>query len=393
MVDPIYNPLDEETIRDPHPVFSYLRQNHPVYWHEKMKSWVLTRYNDCHHVMSENDIWARDLRRVGVDIPDELVSMQSMDPPSSLPLREVFNSALHSFDTDRIAEFMGSTIHTLLVPLIEKDQFCFMHDFAFPASEIIVCEMFGLDLPKNNDFHNISYGIALQMDSGIVPEQRLEGRKIASKLWAVIDQGYALRRENGLFAGIIKKFEKTDWNPKLMRNSMAAMFNAAYSTMYASFGSFALTLAQHPQVLQQINSNNLSFAANEFLRFTSPAQATTRVAVKETKIGDVHIKPFDRAITMFAAANRDPEIFKNPDELDVNRSPNPHLSFAFGPHMCLGARLARLVSKKFLANMINMPQLYLKGEPKYFRTATLRWLESLSVSFKNDHIVSSNKGR
>jgi cytochrome P450 len=387
MMDPIYNPISNETLKDPYPVFSYLRQNHPVYWHEKMKSWILTSYADCRDVMCDSAIWARDLRRVGDDVPEEYVNMQSIDPPSSLPLRAGFNSAFQSFDTTRIGKFAYDTIHTLLTPLVEREQFCFMHDFALTAAEAITCEVFGLDRPGNNDFHEISYGIALQMDSGLVPEQRWEGRKVAPRLRSIVDQGFALRKEGGLFSAVIRVFENSDWSHKLMQASMDAMLNAAYSTMYTTFGSFALTLAQHPQVLSQMNSDNLSLAANEFLRYTSPAQATNRVATKETRIGNVQLKPRDTVITMFAAANRDPEIFANPDELNVNRAPNPHLGFGFGPHMCLGAMLARIISKQFLANMITMPQLHIMGEPRYFRTATLRWLESLPSSFRKDHSI------
>lgn len=386
MRDQIYNPLDDNTLKNPYPVFTYLRENHPVYWHKQMESWVLTRYTDCRQVLTDSETWARDMRRIGVEVPEERINMQSIDPPKLLPLRAKFNDAFKAFDTNKIAKFTYDTIETLLKPLVARKKFCLMNDFALPASDIITCEIFGLEKPSNNDFHEISYVIALYMDSGLVPERRdksrQDAREASKRLRALVEQGFKLCKEGGLFASVIKAVEDSDYSDNLMKSSMDAMLNAAHSTMYTSFGSFSLTLAQNPHLLSKINYANLALATNEFLRYTSPAQATSRYATKEVKIGNMTIRPHDTVVTMFAAANRDPEVFEAPDEINVNRTINPHLSFGFGPHMCLGAMLARIISKQFLRNMINLPQLHIKTEPIYFRTATLRWMKSFECSFR-----------
>lgn len=383
-MDLIYNPLSEGTLKNPYPTFNHLREEHPVYWHEQMKSWVLTDHADCRKVLTDYKIWARDWRRAGNYVSQEIINMQSIDPPDVRPLRSCFINAVESLDLNEIKQFSYNSFFNSLLTLSKSKQFCFMHDFALPVAEVITCKIFGLDPPGQNIFHEIGYGIALQMDSGLVPEQQSAGRKIRSKLYALVEQGFAARKNGGLFSTVLNAFEKTNWSEKILINSMAAMLNAAYSTLYASLGNIALSIIRNPEVLNEINLKNLSLAVDELIRFDSPAQATSRIAVKETTLRDVEFKCGDVVITMLAAANHDPKVFTNPEKINVNRSPNPHLGFAFGPHFCLGRHISQITLQQFLANMIEFPQLRLVGNPIYFRTATLRWLEFLKVSFEKN---------
>lgn len=382
-MDPIYNPLEHATLTDPYPVFAHLRRTAPVYWHDQMKSWVLTRYSDCRSVLRNNEIWARDWRRVGDQIPEEFVNMQSIDPPDVLPLRSGFVSAFKNIDFERIREHSRTSIVRGLRRLEGREQFCFMEDFAMPVAEVVTCKTFGLEPQGGREFHDIAYGIALQMDSGLVPEQRYQGRKVAPRLRALVDRGFALRQEGGLFATVARAFESTEWPQRILHASMDAMLNAAYSTLYTSIGNAAHTLVNRPGLIGQFNDGNLVTGTDELLRYDSPAQGTSRVATKETEIGDTKFVRGDVVITMFAAANHDPEVFPDPDVIKLDRAPNPHLGFGFGVHSCLGTELARVVLQEFVASLMGMPELRLAGAPTRFRTATLRWLQTLPVSFQS----------
>ena len=83
-------------------------------------------------------------------------------------------------------------------------------------------------------------------------------------------------------------------------------------------------------------------AVEEFLRFAGPFHRDQRVASCDTEVGGKHVKKGDFILMMLAAANRDPRQFSEPDKLDLTRTPNRHVAFGFGPHICLGAPLARL---------------------------------------------------
>jgi cytochrome P450 len=382
MRDPIYNPLDDSTLDDPYPVFADMRRQCPVYWHEQMKSWVLTRYDDAKSVLRNHEVWARDWRRVGDEVPSEFINMQSLDPPEVLPLRSAFVDASKAIDFELVAAHASHTMSEALRALPRRRTFCLMSDFALPVAEAVTCRVFGLEHPGQGIFHEVAHGIALHMDSGLVPEQKAEGRKVAPKLRAIVSQGFSSNRQGGLFASVAKAVESSDWPSRTIEYSMEAMVNAAYSTIYTSIGNAALPLVRQPELVQGFNEANFVSGTEELLRFDSPAQGTSRVATGPTALGEVEFKRGDVVIAMFAAANRDPAQFARPDSIVLDRTPNQHLGFGWGVHSCLGTELARRVLQQFVRTLAVSPStLQLDGSPVRFRTATLRWLKTLPVRF------------
>ena len=112
-------------------------------------------------------------------------------------------------------------------------------------------------------------------------------------------------------------------------------------------------LARDENIWNQLkDSNDLSTAVEEFIRFVTPIHNMCRVATENFEIGGVTIKEGDQVVLMYSSANRDPSHFDNPETLDVHRSPNHHLSFGHGTHFCLGASLARLEIKIFFEEFL-----------------------------------------
>lgn len=102
-------------------------------------------------------------------------------------------------------------------------------------------------------------------------------------------------------------------------------------------------LAQNPEAQQLLRDNpdKIPAAVEEFLRTLSPVQAMARTALKDTEIQGQEIKAGERVVLVFGAGNRDPEVFENPNEIDIEREDNRHLAFGAGIHRCLGSNLAR----------------------------------------------------
>src|SRR5215469_7819949 len=99
-----YDPLDEATLADPYPVLARLREDSPVFWHEGMRCWCLTRYADCVAVLRDHQRFARDQRRAGTEVPAAGLSVQSLDPPGQSPVRGLFTSALRAQDLGAIED-------------------------------------------------------------------------------------------------------------------------------------------------------------------------------------------------------------------------------------------------------------------------------------------------
>ncbi|MGH3874782.1 MAG: hypothetical protein ACRDSR_25315 [Pseudonocardiaceae bacterium] len=84
---PAYDPLDPTTLENPYPTFAGLRDTTPVFWHEGLRSWCLTRYADCVVVLRDHERFARDRRRTGTAVPEPSLSVQSLDPPEQAGVR------------------------------------------------------------------------------------------------------------------------------------------------------------------------------------------------------------------------------------------------------------------------------------------------------------------
>lgn len=114
-------------------------------------------------------------------------------------------------------------------------------------------------------------------------------------------------------------------------------------------------LAEHPEAQPT--------AIEELLRYVSPVQHFRRTATCDLVLGDQHVRAGDKVVIWFGAANRDPDVFADPHQLDLGRDPNPHLAFGQGSHFCLGAHLARLEMSEMLRHLLDRaPALTLAGD-------------------------------
>ena len=139
-------------------------------------------------------------------------------------------------------------------------------------------------------------------------------------------------------------------DPTLTRDdvlhSCILLVNAGHETTQDLICNTLTTLLKMPEQLELLRNNPayMKTGIDEGLRFNGPLKGTMRVAGADMTIADMQVREGDRILLLMGAANRDPAVFADPDRLDVHRSPNRHLAFAWGPHFCFGATLARLAA-------------------------------------------------
>lgn len=122
----------------------------------------------------------------------------------------------------------------------------------------------------------------------------------------------------------------------------------------------------------------LATGVDELVRFDGPVQGTTRVAVRSCRIGRVDIAPGQKVVALFAAANRDPAAFTRADELVLDRTPNRHLGYGWGPHSCIGSTVAQAGLRALIAALNDHPtRLARPSDSVRRRTATMRAFETL----------------
>ena len=146
-----------------------------------------------------------------------------------------------------------------------------------------------------------------------------------------------------------------------------------------------LALLQHPQAMQLLRSDHglLPRAVDEMLRWWTPVMIFRRTAAEDTELSGARIRAGDKVVVSFVSANRDETVFDNPAEFDINRAPNPHYSFGYGPHFCLGAQLARTQMQAIFGELLRrLDHIELAGEVRYLRSNFQRGMKYLPVRWR-----------
>jgi cytochrome P450 len=146
-----------------------------------------------------------------------------------------------------------------------------------------------------------------------------------------------------------------------------------------------IALLEHPAAMSRLRADPtlVPGAVEEMLRWWTPVMTFRRTAAVEVTLAGVDIAAGDKVVVSFSSANRDEGVFADPDRFDIERSPNPHLSFGHGPHFCLGAHLARVQMRAmFSALLAAVDELSYAGEPDYLQSNFQRGVKRLPVRWR-----------
>jgi cytochrome P450 len=166
-----------------------------------------------------------------------------------------------------------------------------------------------------------------------------------------------------------------------IRSTGILLLVAGYDTTAKSMSNCLIALEQHPAQRQRV-VDDLSLvptAIEEGLRWYGPVQGGGRLAAVDTEIAGVAIAAGDRVFAFRAAANRDPRRWERAHEFDLFREPRPHLAFGWGPHLCLGAPLARLEIKIALEQLLRLAPHYRIRDIDLGRSTFIRGPESGTI--------------
>ena len=159
---------------------------------------------------------------------------------------------------------------------------------------------------------------------------------------------------------------------------------AGNETLRNGLPGACIALLEHPEAQDRLRAEPalMGTAADEMLRWWTPVMTFRRTAAADVEIGGQPVRAADKVVVSFTAANRDPDVFEDPDRFDIRRQPNPHLVFGHGPHFCLGAHLARTqMSALFAEVLARTSALAYAGQPSYLRSNFQRGVKRLPVAW------------
>ena len=387
-----FDPFDPTIVVDPYPYYRRMREQDPIHWNDQIPAWFLTRHRDVVELLRDDRFSADRTRsaRFTPPKPDPRragTSMQVLDPPEHTRLRGLVSKAF----TPRMVERLKPRIEEITADLIDRLDGSGVVDLvsglAYPLPVIVIAEMLGVPTKDRKTFQNWSRTLVRGLDPQLTEDERkaMFGARDALKgyLRKILDQRRREPQED-LFSGLVAAEEQGDFLSEQELVSLCSLLLVAgHETTVNLLGSGTLALIENPDQLERLRSDPtlVSKAVEELLRYTSPVQWTDRLAAEDMEIEGRRILAMQSVIGILGAANRDPEVFSDPDRLDLGRDPNPHLAFGRGIHFCLGAPLARLEAQIALSMLLDrFPDLRLAGEPELRPTRVLRGLKRLPVA-------------
>lgn len=394
-----------EAVSNPYPLYDQVRSQDPVHWSQSDNYWFISRYTDLTSLIRDERMSSDRFRAIAASLPEEAKErlsaligavsswMLMSDPPSHTRMRGLVNKAF----TPRMIEMIRSRIQTLvdgmLDNVLKNGRLDVIADLAVPLPAIVIADLLGVPEKDHSQFKkwsdDIAAGITGTDSVGTQSERYLIAQKSFIELsdyFRGIVEELKEHPQDNLLSALVEAEEAGDklTEQELFANCVLLMF-AGNETTTNLIGNGTLALLRNPIQMQMLRSDGelIGSAVEELLRFDSPVQKLGRLATADIEIGGKVIKAGELVWLCYGAANRDPEQFSKPDQLDITRSDNRHVAFAQGIHYCLGASLARLEGQIAIGTLFKrIPEIMLTSDDLEWNPSTvLRGLKALPVAF------------
>lgn len=389
----VYNP-DHYTHGIPHEQFAWLRENAPVHWHEHPDGggyWAVSRHEDVWTVSRDHKTYSAQQGFVMVDDlePDILAMAQGqllgMDPPQHGPLRR---AVITRFTSRMLAELeprVRELARAVMASVDTSRTLNFVDDLAGDLPTAVICSM--LEIPKQH-WADIRHWSDLST-SGSDPDLGGSADEINAATMAMGTLGYQLAEERKGKGGtdlISLLIDQEIDGHSISEAEFASLFIqitvAGNETTRGLISSGMYELMRHPELYQELEKNPQAIpdAVEEMLRWTCPLHYFRRTATCDTTLGGQNIKAGDRVVMLYSSANFDGSVFSDPMKFDICRSPNPHMAFGHGIHLCLGANLARMEARLFFEEFFkSFVGIEMNGEARWIRSNSIHGLKQMPV--------------
>jgi cytochrome P450 len=330
-----------------------------------------------------------------------LETLTYLDPPEHTAVKDIAN------DWFRVANLKKweDTIRTLAREAIEKylhsgvNAIDFVQDFALFYPLHVIMTLFGVpeeDEPRMMALTQEFFGTA-DPDAAREDVEPLTPEAAAQQWAAAIRDFYAY------FDALVedRRAEPRDDLATIIANArdesgefyakefaygwFIAIATAGHDTTSSTTASLMEALAQHPDQLARVQADPtlIPSMVNEGLRWASPVKQFTRQALEDYELRGQQIRKGDRFMLLYPSANRDAEIFEAPEEFRIDRKPNKHIAFGYGPHMCIGQHLAKLELRILFEELLpRITSVLVTGERKVVQTNFVGGLKNLPVELE-----------
>jgi cytochrome P450 len=358
--------LDPQFRENPYPILAELREREPVHHDEQLGRYFFTRHDDVAEILRDPDFWSDPRKgkeggfaRGYLGRGDEEPRMLMMDDPDHRRLRNLVSDPFKPRSVELWREQVRRVVNDV-IGAVEKGEFDLIAKAADSIPTIVIAQKLGVDATQYAQFKTWSAAALKIAFSPInAPEDLLEAEKAFAGLRETFLGVIALRRDTPGEDLISEMVHAEVYDDRLADGEIAAqcelLLLAGNVTTTDLIGNTVMALLRHPDQLDKLRARPelLENTIDEVLRYDTPVTDTGRIANRDIEIGGVRIEKGESMTASLAGANRDPEIYPDPDRFDIERKDTHHQSFGGGRHFCLGSHLARLEAQETLAALLS----------------------------------------
>jgi cytochrome P450 family 142 subfamily A polypeptide 1 len=355
--------LDPRFYDDPWEAYRWLRQHSPVHWDATNALWLISKHEDVCAISRDQELYsAAQGVRPKVAAP---MSIIAMDDPEHTRQRRLINRGFTPAKVRELTDHIRELSNEIIDQVAGRGELDFVEDFAIHVPLIVIAELMGLDPGQRDRLYKWSdammagdghdepddpvlhaaaeaFGEYAGMCTELIEERRAghgAHDDLISVLTRAFDEGVL---ERGGAPSEVETPAGALTDDELLMFLVLIVVAGNETTRNALTGGL-LALSRFPDQKARLLADPSLWdtAVDELIRYVSPVLSFSRTVTRDHTLKGKELKAGDRVFLLYQSANRDEDVFEAPDELRVDRDPNPHVAFGIGTHYCLGANLAR----------------------------------------------------
>lgn len=401
---------DAAFVRDPYPHLAERREATPAFYDPGMDRVVLTRHEDISAVLRDRRFGRSALHRysrdeLGWPPPDPQQAafdafngnhLLDSEPPKHTRLRGLVQLAFTPRRVEALQDRIEALLARQLAALTLGGPFDLVSAYAEPLPVTVIAELLGVPEEERHHLRPWSAAIVKLYEPAPTPEDQAHAERAVTDFSALLRDLTRARRAQPrddlitALAGVQAQGDRL--TEQELVDTCILLLNAGHEASVNGLTAGVLALLRRPQHWAALvdaaphpeSLGTFRTAVEELLRFDTPLPLFERIALEPLTLHGAALRPGERVALLYASGNRDPQRFGRPDELNLSRDPNPHLTFGLGIHYCLGAPLARLelaLSLRALCRALPTLRLHDPEEPgQYTGGFVIRGLARLDVT-------------
>ncbi|MER6223338.1 cytochrome P450 [Streptomyces sp900105755] len=395
-----FDPWDPDFLADPYPAYAELRARGRVQYFEPTDQWLVPHHADVSALLRDRRLGRTYQHRFGHEefgrsapAPEHEPfhtlndhGMLDLEPPDHTRIRRLVSKAFTPRTVERLKPYVTRLAGELVDGLVRSGGGDLLADVAEPLPVAVIAEMLGIPEADRAPLRPWSADICGMYELNPSEETAAKAVRASVEFSDYLRELIAERRKepgDDLISGLVEAHDEGDrLTEQEMISTAVLLLNAGHEATVNATVNGWYALFRNPAQLAALRADHslVPTAIEELMRYDTPLQLFERWVLDEIEIDGTTIPRGAEIAMLFGSANHDPDVFHRPEELDLTRRDNPHISFSAGIHYCIGAPLARLeLAASMTALLERAPTLTLAAEPKRKPNFVIRGLEGLSV--------------